>query len=833
MGKLREKLGTLFTFLGYSAGIAWTCMGVSFCISALEIEALSPASQLTSDRLTEASALLEHQKDRYAEIAGAENREVGYALSFKRLGSDHQVILDIINDKVLKDEAERELLAKLIAFGKGGIFHFWTQSELNDLQKRELIEQLKLIDIEGAETLYYRFIVRDEQGAKVQADASNIDSPEVYDLIKGMAEVNLEAKEAGKNSFERGVNAFLELAGGSGARLGYHHPKIMLPASQVMNKSLAGMRSEKIRAMAEEYGKPIPWLIMTSDVTHKETVDFFNAHLINNRYFGQVPKEWVRFIQQRVMPQMTDQGEYILEQKSKVVVGGFGHGDARDWVLKDPEIQNWLKEFGIENVVIMNVDNAFVPGELEFGCHILSEREINRRGIEHLSILVVEKTNPQEKVGLTVLLNGKDGFLEYNQIPPELTYFKYTYEIDHSRFVIYKSEKEKNQYQFIPQEEFGRRIRELGLSGEDMERWTMTHLASLEELLKELPEGEAIEWLGKEYTQQVLKELRNGGFLHLWLRLASTGTLIWSLESFMDPEHPLAKLPEVVARNKAIEGYDPERFRHQTKDSMNLKANKIEIMAFHGFLVGESKGARILVPRVGGFAPIKERTGVDTPQRAAMIYNLYDTHNLREKVDWHILGDSVIELSPAFAFSDGRYLPEKVGKGGFIDEKTQLYLSGKRTHIGNKFQLIASENGTQFILRVDDEYNPETQVNIGSNVKVTDKVSFHLKGKGEVIVEDNAVFDYPVSFILEDGETIRIEAGMIQKIKSMLEFEDRASDVVEMYKNIDVPQAFFIKKLMDSFLIVEPDFADLYKSARWVKDQIEKIEMSRKLEIAL
>ncbi len=47
------------------------------------------------------------------------------------------------------------------------------------------------------------------------------------------------------------------------------------------NKSLFQLHAEKIFAASRRYGRPIPFLIMTSHATHADTVDYFEA----NRYF--------------------------------------------------------------------------------------------------------------------------------------------------------------------------------------------------------------------------------------------------------------------------------------------------------------------------------------------------------------------------------------------------------------------------------------------------------------------------------------------------------------------------------------------------------------------
>ena len=724
----------------------------------------------------------------------------------------------MVTDQAVSED-ERELIAKAMAFGKGSFFHFW--HELDAKAKRALIAQLQTLDIEETEKLFQHFIVKKKPSAEVKLTPDNVTAPQVYD-VKKQTPLNEQARELGRKAYENGEVTFLELAGGSGSRLHFDHPKIMFPASQVMNKSLGLMRAERIRALAEESGKPIPWMIMTSDVTHEETLDFFKQNIISGKYFGQVPQEWVKFIRQRVMPQVTSSGEYVLEGKNKIVVGGFGHGDARDWVLRDPEIQKWLTTFGTKYVIMLNVDNAFMPAAepITLGLHIISGQDI-KPGDEHLSVTVVEKTKPAENVGLSVLLDGKDAMLEYNQFPSDLFYFKYIYQIDSSLFVIYKHEE--GSLQMVPPDSLASHAKTLGLAGKELEEWFKTHLMSLDQL----PDEVNLQWAGKTYTKEML-EL----FAHLWLRLGNINSLTWSLSTFTDKDHPLPGLPVVVAGNKAVAGYDPESGEFRTIETGGVKTNKFEVMAFHGFLTGESKGAHVMVPRVGGFAPIKEAEGADTPEAAAQLFNTHDRNLLVNSPihPWDVSTEGArVELSPAFVSSSGYKLSDHLGINGSIGPGTQIYLSGRQTYIGQSFQL---EPKAQFILRVDEEYNPEARVKIGDNVKIQKDVSIHLKGSGRVEIESGAVFDYPLSITLENGEWLYIGNGIIQEVKRLLEQEDRVDEVKQMYVRYleanELDKAFLVRKLVDSFVEHEAAFNLLHKNAVLLQQEINAIEASRR-----
>ena len=153
--------------------------------------------------------MIETAKERYAEIAGVQRRDAGYALSLRRLGGDQARITALFTDRAVR-ESEWKLIASAIAFGKGGIFHFW--NELEPQGKRRFLEQLQTIDLEAAELLHQRFIVRGVAGAKVKVSQKNIGAPKVFDLTRGDAALHSNAREIGEGAFRRGEVAVLELS---------------------------------------------------------------------------------------------------------------------------------------------------------------------------------------------------------------------------------------------------------------------------------------------------------------------------------------------------------------------------------------------------------------------------------------------------------------------------------------------------------------------------------------------------------------------------------------------------------------------------------------------
>src|SRR5262245_15583887 len=86
-------------------------------------------------------------------------------------------------------------------------------------------------------------------------------------------------RAAGKKYVESGKVGVIVLAGGLGSRLGLEAPKGLYP---IMGKTLFQRLAEKCVAASIAYDSPPRLAIMTSEATHKATVDHFSE----NNNFG-------------------------------------------------------------------------------------------------------------------------------------------------------------------------------------------------------------------------------------------------------------------------------------------------------------------------------------------------------------------------------------------------------------------------------------------------------------------------------------------------------------------------------------------------------------------
>lgn len=185
--------------------------------------------------------------------------------------------------------------------GQSHLFTFW--SKLTPEQKEDLKNQLKSLDIERVNRIYLKAI-----SAEAEALEPGARSDAIYPLPKGASEsLSNQAKveewsRIGLEAIARGEVGVLLMAGGQGTRLGSSAPKGCYDIGLPSHKSLFQYQAERIKrlqTLAEiKCGKPsssvvIPWYIMTSGPTRRNTEDFYKKH----QFFGLNSKDVIFFEQ--------------------------------------------------------------------------------------------------------------------------------------------------------------------------------------------------------------------------------------------------------------------------------------------------------------------------------------------------------------------------------------------------------------------------------------------------------------------------------------------------------------------------------------------------------
>ncbi len=195
----------------------------------------------------------------------------------------------------------------------------------------------------------------------------------------------------------------LILAGGQGTRLGFAGPKGMVPVSCVRHKSLFQHLAERVNAAAHWANKEIPVAIMTSPVNHGETTAFFKK----NAFFGLRPS----FFEQKELPFIDEQGDWLLERPGELAMGPDGNGHALQLFFSTGIWHKW-KEKGIEYVNLIFVDNALAdPIDRELVGFV------KRSGFD-AALKAIKRVSPTEMMGVLAQKEGKLCVVEYSEIPP-------------------------------------------------------------------------------------------------------------------------------------------------------------------------------------------------------------------------------------------------------------------------------------------------------------------------------------------------------------------------------------------------------------------------------
>ena len=292
-----------------------------------------------------------------------------------------------------------ELKAHYASYRQGHVFAGWDQ--LPEKERDAFRLQLEAVDLKLMGELYAK---RDEPSAALPAREFIDPLP-----VVGAAEVPPSSKTAGELALWNGEVAVLVVAGGQGTRLGFDKPKGLFPIGPISEASLFQIHAEKVLALSWKYETEMPLLVMTSDATHTETVEFFHEE----GFFGLAESQ-VKFFRQGTMPALDlATGKLLLEEPGKLFLSPNGHGGTLT-ALQDSGLLAELEAAGIEHIFYLQVDNPLVKiADPAFvGQHIESRAEVSSK--------VVFKERPEEKVGVLALLDGRCGIIEYSDMPPEM-----------------------------------------------------------------------------------------------------------------------------------------------------------------------------------------------------------------------------------------------------------------------------------------------------------------------------------------------------------------------------------------------------------------------------
>ena len=304
----------------------------------------------------------------------------------------------------------KDLLKTLTQFDQTHLLQWW--ESLNEQQQDELTSQIQSIDFAQIQRLYSpAHSSKTEESPAQKAERANCAANiiRLQDRLKPAMDT-AQAVQAGKQLLAEGKVGAILVAGGQGSRLGFQHPKGMYPTGPVKQTSLFQMLVEQLIARSRIAGKPICYFIMTSDATHDETVAYFKQH----QNFG-LQTDQLHFFKQGTMPAIdTQSGKILLEDKHRIAVSPDGHGGTLK-ALKKSGLFEVMQEKGIEHLYYHQVDNpTAIVCDPEFLGHHLQHRA-------EVSVKVVSKRTPDEKMGIVCDVDNKTQIIEYSDLPKHIS----------------------------------------------------------------------------------------------------------------------------------------------------------------------------------------------------------------------------------------------------------------------------------------------------------------------------------------------------------------------------------------------------------------------------
>ncbi|MCQ2490784.1 MAG: UDPGP type 1 family protein [Ruminococcus sp.] len=271
-------------------------------------------------------------------------------------------------------------------------------AHLKSLPQDDQIKMVSHIDSLDLSVLN-NIMIEEERGKIEPLYATTLD--DIEKQREHFTEVGLEAIRSGK------VGAVL-LAGGQGSRLGFEHPKGMFRIGVDRDLYIFECLIRNLLEVTEQAGAWVPLFVMTSVANNRETREFFEKH----DYFGYSDDNVWFFVQEQ-LPTVDVNGKLMLADEGTISTAPNGNGGwyasmAKTGMLRIVQNANieWLNVFAVDNVLQRIADPCFIGAVIESG--------------KVSGAKVVSKAEPNEKVGVLCLEDGKPSIVEYYEMTDEM-----------------------------------------------------------------------------------------------------------------------------------------------------------------------------------------------------------------------------------------------------------------------------------------------------------------------------------------------------------------------------------------------------------------------------
>lgn len=289
-----------------------------------------------------------------------------------------------------------EAKVKLAGAGQEHLLQYF--DELDEAQQTGLLNQIEALDLSLLDLI--------KDGVKEVPKGK----------LAPLGAVTLDEIKEKKDTYKkRGLEAIRQcqvgavlLAGGQGTRLGLDKPKGMLNVGIHKELYLFEQLVNNLMEVVKEADAWVPLFVMTSEKNNADTVAFFKE----KDYFGY-NKDYVFFFVQEMAPSVGYDGKILMEAKDRLSTSPNGNGGWFSSLVKAGLLDKinelgvkLLNVFAVDNVLQKMADPVFVGATLEAGAVCGSK--------------VVAKADPNERVGVLCLEDGRPSIVEYYEMTDEI-----------------------------------------------------------------------------------------------------------------------------------------------------------------------------------------------------------------------------------------------------------------------------------------------------------------------------------------------------------------------------------------------------------------------------
>lgn len=289
-----------------------------------------------------------------------------------------------------------EAKVKLAGAGQEHLLQYF--DELDETQQTGLLNQIEALDLSLLDLI--------KDGVKEVPKGK----------LAPLGAVTLDEIKEKKDTYKkRGLEAIRQcqvgavlLAGGQGTRLGLDKPKGMLNVGIHKELYLFEQLVNNLMEVVKEADAWVPLFVMTSEKNNADTVAFFKE----KDYFGY-NKDYVFFFVQEMAPSVGYDGKILMEAKDRLSTSPNGNGGWFSSLVKAGLLDKinelgvkFLNVFAVDNVLQKMADPVFVGATLEAGAVCGSK--------------VVAKADPNERVGVLCLEDGRPSIVEYYEMTDEI-----------------------------------------------------------------------------------------------------------------------------------------------------------------------------------------------------------------------------------------------------------------------------------------------------------------------------------------------------------------------------------------------------------------------------